>query len=47
VDIEWVEVRGFVEKAQAIMKGYYSAFEEADQRFEVVNLGWEPKNFLE
>lgn len=47
VDIKWAEVPSFIEKAQAILKGYFSAFEEADQRFEVVNLGWEPKQFLE
>lgn len=47
VDIKWVELHSFIEKSQAILKGYFSAFEEADQRFEVVNLGWEPKQFLE
>lgn len=44
--VKWEEVRSFIENAQAILKGYFSAFQESDQRFEVVNLGWEPEQFL-
>jgi len=45
--IKWNEVHSFIEKAQAILKGYFSAFQESDQKFEVVNLGWEPQQFLQ
>ncbi len=47
VDIKWEDVATFIEVAQNIVKKYYLAFEETDQRFEIANLGWEPRLFLE
>lgn len=44
--IKWEELEQFIELAQKILREYYSAYENVDQRFEVVDLGWEPEGFL-
>ncbi len=46
VNIKWVQIKGFISVAQRILKGYYHAHHETDQRFGVVNLEHEPEQFL-
>jgi hypothetical protein len=45
--IEFGEIEQFIALAQEILKRYYSAYEKVDQRLLVVNVEWEPKQFLE
>jgi len=45
--IEFKEVEEFIALAQEILGRYYSAHERVSQRFLVVNVEWEPKQFLE
>lgn len=45
--IEFKEIEEFITVAQEILKRYYSAYEKVDQRLLVVNVEWEPKQFLE
>lgn len=45
--IEFKEIEEFITVAQEIVKQYYSAYEKVDQRLLVVNVEWEPKQFLE
>lgn len=45
--ITWAEVGRLIELAQKILGRYFSAYEGATQKFEVVDLlGWEPENFF-
>jgi len=46
-ELQWQEIESFIGEARGIVRGYCSAFEGADQRFEIVNVEWETRNFLQ
>jgi hypothetical protein len=39
-------VEELIKLAQKVLQGYFSAYEATDQRFEVVDVEWEPENFF-
>jgi hypothetical protein len=45
-DIKWTEIKDMISLAERILKTYFHAFHEANQKFVVVNSEWEVPNFL-
>jgi hypothetical protein len=45
-DITWVELKAMIALAEAILKQYFHAFRQEDQRFVVMNTEWEIRDFL-
>lgn len=45
-DIRWTEIKDMISLAEGVLKEYFHAFHETDQRFVLANVEWELDNFL-